>query len=59
MTMDYQTSVERLRKDAAEAALIRDMATDPHKREVFDRLHQHLSRLATEVEQAVSGHAPA
>jgi len=59
MTMDYQTSVERLRKDAAEAALIRDMATDPHKREVFDRLHQHLSRLAAEVEQAVSGHAPA
>jgi hypothetical protein len=47
---DYQASIEKLRKDAAEAALIRDPATDKTKREMFDR---HLNRLADEVEQAM------
>ena len=50
---DYQASIEKLRKDAAEAALIRDLATNKTKREIFDRLHQHLTRLADEVEQAM------
>jgi hypothetical protein len=50
---DYQASIEKLRKDAAEAALIRDLATGMTKREMFDRLHQHLTRLADEVEQAM------
>jgi hypothetical protein len=49
---DYQASIEKLRKDAAEAALIRDLATNMTKREMFDRLYQHLTRLADEVEQA-------
>jgi hypothetical protein len=52
---DYRASIEKLRKEAAEAALIRDLATNPAKREVFDRLNQHLSRLADEIEQAMSG----
>jgi hypothetical protein len=43
---DYLASIEKLRRDAAEAALIRDLATDTAKREVFNRLHEHLSRLA-------------
>jgi hypothetical protein len=51
---DYQGSLEKLRRDAAEAALIRDLATDKAKREMFDRLHQHFSRLADEVEQAMA-----
>src|SRR6476619_360780 len=51
---DYQASVQKLRTDAAEAALIRDLATDPTKREMFSRLHEHLSRLADEVERAMS-----
>ena len=51
---DYQASLEKLRRDAAECALIRDLATDPAKRDVFDRLHQHLSRLADEVQTAMS-----
>jgi hypothetical protein len=38
---DYHASLERLWKDAAEAALIRDLATDFTKREMFDRLHLH------------------
>ena len=50
---DYLASIEKLRSDAAEAALIRDLATDKTKREMYDRLHQHLNRLAEEVEQAM------
>ena len=51
---DYQTSVEKLRGDAAEAALIRDLATDKAKQELFDRLHQHYVRLADEVKAAMN-----
>jgi hypothetical protein len=50
---DYQSSIEKLRKDAADAALIRDLAANTAKREMFDRLHQHLTRLAEEVERAM------
>jgi hypothetical protein len=50
---DYLASIEKLRKDAAEAALIRDLAMDEAKREVFNRLHEHLNRLADEVERAL------
>jgi hypothetical protein len=49
---DYQASIEKLRRDAAEAARIRDLATDAAKREIFNRLHEHLGRLADEVERA-------
>ena len=51
---DLQASLEKLRTDAAEAALIRDLATNLTKREMFDRLHRHLNRLADEVEQAMN-----
>jgi hypothetical protein len=51
---DYQASLEKLRIDAAECAMIRDLATDPAKREMFDRLAQHLNRLADEVQQAMA-----
>lgn len=51
---DYQASVEKLRGQAAEAALIRDLATDPAKRETFGRIHEHLNRLADEVERAMN-----
>ena len=54
---DYRASIEKLRKDAAEAALIRDLATDPGKRELYDRLHRHFNRLANEVEQAINSRA--
>jgi hypothetical protein len=50
---DYQASIEKLRRDAAEAALIRDLATNGTKREMFGRLHEHLNRLADEVERAM------
>ena len=50
---DYQAQIEKLRKDAAECALIRDLATDKSKRDLFDRLATHLSNLADQVEAAV------
>jgi hypothetical protein len=50
---DMLTQLEKLRSDAAECALIRDLATDPKKRELFDRLAAHLSLLASEVERAM------
>jgi hypothetical protein len=51
---DYLAALERLRKDAADAALIRDLATDKAKQDFFDLLHRHLDQLADEVERAVN-----
>jgi hypothetical protein len=56
---DYQAHLERLRRDAAECAIIRDFATDKAKREMFDRLAQHLTVLADEVEMAMRDQKPA
>jgi hypothetical protein len=56
---DYRASIDKLRKDAAEAALIRDLATDQIKREMYDRLHRHLNGLADEVERAMNAPKPA
>jgi len=50
---DYLAQVEKFPKDAAECALIRDLATDKDKRELFDRLTSHLTVLADQVEQAI------
>ena len=50
---DYQAHIEKLRKEAAECGLIRDLATDKRKRETFDRLASHLTVLADQVEQAL------
>jgi hypothetical protein len=55
---DYRASIEKLRKDAAEAAVVRDLAIDKTKREMFDRLHQHFTRLADEIEQAIKSDNP-
>jgi hypothetical protein len=49
-----QTQLEKLRTDAAECARIRDLATDPKKRELFGRLAEHLNALASEVEHAIA-----
>jgi hypothetical protein len=51
---DYKASVEKLRNEAADAAVIRDLATDNLKRELYDRLHRHLNGLADEVERAMN-----
>jgi hypothetical protein len=54
--IDMKASLERLRADAAEAALIRDLATDRAKRELYTRLALHFATLATEVERAIAAH---
>ena len=51
---DYQTQLEKLRNDAAECALIRDLATDKAKQELFGRLADHLNVLADQVETAMN-----
>jgi hypothetical protein len=51
---DMRVHLEKLRTDAAECALIRDLATDVKKRELFTRLAEHLSMLASEVEAAIA-----
>ena len=50
---DMLAQLEKLRREAAECELIRDLATDPKKRELFDRLAAHLSVLASEVERTM------
>ena len=52
---DYQAALEKLRSDAADAALIRDLATDSAKRDMFDRLAKHLDQLADDIERAMNG----
>jgi hypothetical protein len=51
---DMRTHLEKLRADAAECALIRDLATDPQKKELFTRLATHLCALAGELEAAIA-----
>lgn len=50
---DMLIHLEKLRTDAAECALIRDLATETTKKELFARLARHLDVLASEVEQAI------
>lgn len=50
---DYRASLEKLRKDAAEAALVRDLAAEPDKREMYHRLYVHFNLLADEVERLI------
>ena len=51
---DIQTYLEKLRCDAAECAIIRDLATDVLKRELFARLAEHLSLLASMVDREIA-----
>jgi hypothetical protein len=50
---DYLAAIEKLRKNAAEAALIRDLAIDDAKRNMFARLHDHFNRLADEIQRII------
>jgi hypothetical protein len=50
---DMEAQLEKLRRDAG-CAIVRDLATDQKKRELFTRLANHLSALASEVERAIA-----
>lgn len=56
---DFLASIEKLRRDATEAALARDLATDKTKRDLYARIHDHLNRLADDVEHVTNGRASA
>lgn len=46
-----QASAEKLRTEADYAEQIARNATDPQKRELYDRLAAHFRRLASEIEK--------
>jgi hypothetical protein len=51
---DMVAQLEKLRRDAAEAQLICDLATDMRKRELFAKLASHFRVLAGEIEKAIA-----
>ena len=51
---DMQARLEKYRSDAAECALISNLATNREKKELFARLAEHLTVLASEVERAIA-----
>jgi CHASE2 domain-containing sensor protein len=51
---DMRAHLEKLRAQAAECEVIRDLATDEAKRELFERLAKHHKVLADHVEQAMA-----
>ena len=50
---DMQAHLEKLRVQVAECEMIRDLATDRKKRELFARLAEHHRTLAYEIERAI------
>ena len=53
LMQDMLAQLEKLRKDAEDCERIGKLATDPKKRELFERLAAHLKVLATEVERVM------
>lgn len=45
---------EKLKADAAECALIRDVTTEKTKRDLYARLTEHFDALALEIERVIS-----
>jgi hypothetical protein len=50
--------LRKLHLDAVDCALISKRATDPQKKELFDRLADHLAMLASELERAIEAKGP-
>jgi hypothetical protein len=55
---DMKTHLEKLRVQVAECEMIRDLATEPAKRELFARLAAHFKALVGELEQAIAAQTP-
>jgi hypothetical protein len=51
---DMRTHLEKLRTQVTECELIRDLTTDRAKRELFNRVAEHLKVLASEIERAIA-----
>jgi hypothetical protein len=50
---DMRTHPEKLRAQVAECEMIRDLATDNRKKELFAKLAEHHRTLAAEIERAM------
>jgi hypothetical protein len=55
---DMQSYLRKLHLDAVDCALISKRATDPQKKELFDRLADHLAMLVSELERAIEAKGP-
>jgi hypothetical protein len=55
---DMQAHLEKLHVQIAECEMIRDLATDPAKRQLFAKLAEHFKVLVSEVEKAIAGRTP-
>ena len=55
---DMQAQLERLRLQIAECEMIRDLATDPGKRELFTTLAEKFKLLARQIEKAIADPLP-
>ena len=51
---DMQAYLEKLRVQVAECEMIRDLATDKAKRDLFARLAEHFKVLAGQIEAAMT-----
>jgi uncharacterized protein YicC (UPF0701 family) len=51
---DMLPHLEKLREQVAECEMIRDLATDKAKRELFAKLAEHYNVLAAEVRRAIN-----
>jgi hypothetical protein len=51
---DMLAHLEQLQVQVAECEMIRNLATDKEKRELFDKLAKHYAVLAAEVERAIN-----
>jgi hypothetical protein len=53
-----QAHLETLRRQIAECEMIRDLATDRQKQELFKKLAEHYKVLAAQIEMAMSERTP-
>jgi hypothetical protein len=51
---DMQEHLEKLQLQIVECEMVRDLATDPKKRDLFARLAEHYKVLAAEVTRAIA-----
>jgi hypothetical protein len=51
---DMQAQLDKLRSQVAECEMVRDLAIEPKKRELFDRLAEHHKVLVAEIERAIA-----
>jgi hypothetical protein len=51
---DMQVQLEMLRNEAAKCSRLAKLATDKSKRNLFEKLAQHYSVLASEVQKAIA-----